>query len=47
MATTVPIHIVTNGFMVADDGPLLLVQEEHMYQSDINERLLMIHSSSL
>ena len=28
MVTTVPIHIVTNGFMVADDGPLLLVQEE-------------------
>ena len=28
MVTTVPIHILTNGFMVADAGPLLLVKEE-------------------
>jgi hypothetical protein len=28
MVTTVPIYILTNGFMVADAGPLLLVKEE-------------------
>ena len=28
MVTTVAIHILTNGFMVADAGPLLLVKEE-------------------